>query len=60
MSEYYCYGNEKIWDKCQTEGTSTEGIYKSRGLHKAYNKGGIPLLVIYIISWTFCYRPLFN
>ena len=23
----------------------TEGIYKSRGLHEAFNKGGIPLLV---------------
>ena len=23
----------------------TRGVYKSRGLHKAFNKGGIPLLV---------------
>ena len=42
------YDNEKIWRKCQSHTPTTrkaEGINKSRGLQKAFNKGGIPLPV---------------
>ena len=41
------YENEKVWGKCQRDciPTTKRGIYKSRGLHKAFTKGGIPFFV---------------